>query len=306
MAHKPVNLAASIAQKLRNAAQTRQADFQLILARYAVERLLYRVSVSPHREQFILKGAMLFTAWAGDPFRATRDVDFLGHGDPTPEAVCQVFREICTADVPDDALRFDVDALAGEAIAALDGYGGVRVKTTAYLGKIEIPVQADVGFGDTVVPDAAEIDFPVLLDAPAPRLRAYAKETVVAEKFEAMIRLGEANSRMKDFYDILALQRLFDFEGPRLAASLRATFDRRGTPLPETPPLALTNAFAALPIKAQQWTAFLNREQLIMPVGTLAETVAEIATFVMPAAQAASTGSEFSQSWPSGGPWRAA
>ncbi|MDX8503249.1 nucleotidyl transferase AbiEii/AbiGii toxin family protein [Mesorhizobium sp. VK4C] len=244
MKDRPANLPASILARLRNIARDKQTDNQLILRRYAIERLLYRLSISPHRDQFILKGAMLFTAWLNDPFRPTQDLDLLGFGNPAVTAIRSVFETICRIEAERDGLVYDANGLSVEVIREGQQYGGVRVQTTAFLGRTRIPVQVDIGFGDAVTPTAQELEFPSLLSAEGPRLRAYPRETVVAEKLQAIVVLGQANSRTKDFYDLLALSRLFAFEGGSLVQAIRATFERRDTLLPTETPLGLSTAFA--------------------------------------------------------------
>ena len=302
---RPVNLPASVVARLRNIARDKRTNPQLILRRYAIERLLYRLSVSEHRQRFVLKGAMLFTAWLDDPFRPTQDLDLLGFGDAAAGAVAETFRSICAQAVADDGLVFDTQTLEAAPIREGQDYGGVRVRTTAFLGRTRIPVQVDIGFGDAITPDATELLFPALLDAPAPSLRAYPKETVVAEKFHAIVMLGQANSRMKDYYDLLALARLFAFDGAVLAEAIRRTFERRETAMPAGMPVGLGEAFASDRQKMAQWTAFTGREPLLLPAGDLAATVAELRDFLMPLAEAVSAVEAFSMSWKPGGPWRA-
>ncbi len=304
MTREPVDLKASVTARLRNIASEKKSDFQLVLRRYAIERLLYRLSVSEHRERFVLKGAMLFTAWVKDPFRATKDLDLLGRDKKDVQAITETFKAVCQQKVKDDGLTFDPDTLRIENIHGQQEEGGLRVKTTALLAKIQIPVQIDIGFGDAITPDAVEIEFPPLLDAAAPMLKAYPKETVVAEKFQAIVALGHANSRMKDFYDLVALSRLFAFDGKELSAALAATFNQRGTELPADRPIGLSTAFASDKGKIAQWSAFTQREPLGLAVGELAATIEEIASFIMPAANAAHTNLELKQVWSPGGPWK--
>jgi hypothetical protein len=304
MTSRPVNLQASVAARLRNIARSKGSNFDLVLRRYAIERLLHRLSLSPYRDRFVLKGAMLFAAWANDPFRPTRDVDLLGFGDSDPAAIATTFGEICAlAVVEDDALRFDGGTLQAEPIRDAQEYPGVRVRLAALLGRTRIPVQIDIGFGDVITPAAVGLEFPPLLDGTGPRLLAYPKETVVAEKFEAIVDLGEANSRMKDFYDLLALSRLFSFDGPTLGKAVAATFRRRATGIPAERPPGLRAAFAADREKAAQWAAFTRREPLLVPVDELAEAIEQVAAFVMPVARVARTDGEFGGVWAPGGPW---
>jgi hypothetical protein len=303
MKARPANLPASVLARLRNVAREKQADYQLILRRYAIERLLYRLSISPHRGQFILKGAMLFAAWLDDPFRPTQDLDLLGFGDPAVTAIKTVFTAICQAQVEDDGLVLDTDGLSVEPIREDQQYGGVRVKTTAYLGRTRIPVQVDIGFGDAVTPAAQELEFPSLLSAKGPRLKAYPRETVVAEKLQAIVALGRANSRMKDFYDLLALSRLFAFEGGSLAQAIRATFERRHTSLPTEAPVGLSAAFAEDSEKTRQWSAFVRREPLFLRPANFPAAISGIADFVLPPLRASAAGEGFERRWPAGGPW---
>lgn len=303
MKAKPSNLPASINARLRNLARGKNTNLELLLRRYALERLLLRLSLSPHRNQFILKGAMLFTAWTGDPFRPTQDLDLLGFGDATVPAISKAFRAICQQTTDDDGLTFDIDGLSVETIRDNQFYGGARVKTVAFLGKARIPIQVDIGFGDAVTPKANSIEFPSLLHGVGPRLRAYPRETVVAEKFQAIVALGLPNSRMKDFYDLVALARLFPFKGRTLAAALGATFKRRGTPVPARRPVGLSATFSSDLLKVGQWNAFRRREHLLLEVPDLVSVTDEIAAFVMPPARAARADERFEMTWTPAGPW---
>jgi predicted nucleotidyltransferase component of viral defense system len=260
MTRKTVSqLSQSIWTKLVNRAKARGEDPNYILMRFAGERFLYRLSISRHGPKFLLKGAMLFAAWSEKPHRSTKDVDLLGTGDP--DGLAKTFQEICTTSVtPDDAVQFDPESLRVEMIREDEEYDGRRVLIAGTLGNLPLNVQIDVGFGDAVSPDPLELDYPVLLDQlPSPRLRTYPPETVIAEKFEAMVKLGLANSRMKDFYDIWALSRSNDFKLSTLRTAVRATFDRRGTTWPSIVPLALTPEFGMDTTKGSQWRAFLGR-----------------------------------------------
>ncbi|NUP56559.1 MAG: nucleotidyl transferase AbiEii/AbiGii toxin family protein [Gemmatimonadaceae bacterium] len=302
---QPSDLAASVRQRLLNLAKARGEELQLVLTRYGIERLLYRLGRTPASEQFVLKGAVLFYVWEGEPHRPTRDVDFLGYGDSSPEAVAGVFRAVCEADVEPDGLTFLAESVAAESIRDAQEYGGARLTLLAMLGNARIPLQVDVGFGDTVIPPAAVADFPTLLDFPAPRVRAYPAETVVAEKFQAMVALGIANTRMKDFYDVWMLSETRRFEGARLAEAIAATFSRRGTALPsaDAPPLALTEAFGRDADKQRQWKAFLARGGLSDAPTELQTVLQRIAALVMPPASAARRGKEFHSIWASGRDW---
>lgn len=219
--------------------------------------------------------------WQGNPHRATRDLDLLGHGSPDPDSVRAVLSEVFETDVEDDGVAFDVDSLAVGPIRDNQEYGGIRATSVARLGSARIRVQIDVGFGDAITPTAEPTDVPTMLDLPAPRLRVYPRETVVAEKVEAMCQLGLANSRMKDFYDLAVLARTFEFDGRILIKAVRTTFSRRGTPLPEVEPVALTAIFHDDAAKRRQWRAFLKKAQGT-DLGDLPAVIAEVRAFVLP------------------------
>lgn len=255
MPDKPRNVGASIRQRLLNLAKARGQPLELLLTRYALERLLHRLSLSPHRERFVLKGALLLTTWFDEPHRATRDLDLLGFGDPSEDALLAVLREVMMIAV-DDGVSFDTAKLKIQPIREDLDYGGSRLSTTALLSGARIPIVVDVGFGDAIEPGAEDIELPVLLDMPSPRLRAYPLETVIAEKLHAMVSLGMANSRMKDYYDVWMLTRAFTLDPNRLRRAVDATFARRDTSLLASVPEGLSDAFAADPGKQAQWQAF--------------------------------------------------
>ena len=281
---KPRDVGTSVRARLLTLARQKGQAFDLLLTRYANERLLHRLSLSPHRSQFVLKGAMLMTTWFDDPHRPTRDVDFLGFGDSAPDAMLVTFREICTIEV-NDGMVFDIDALRVELIREEIEYGGLRLRTTGTLAGARITVTIDIGFGDAIEPGLDEVNLPVLLDLPQPRLRVYARETVIAEKFQAMVMLGLANSRMKDFYDVWILSRSYEFDDDRLPRAIAATFERRGTAIPLEAPVALTQAFAFDSSKQQQWAAFVR--DLAIDIPALETVVTDLAAFLMPNAQRA-------------------
>ena len=229
---KVKNLPASVKARLANLARVQKEDFQELLSRYSRERLLYRLGVSEYQERFILKGALLFAYWTGAPHRPTRDMDLLGYGDPDIAVLEKVFRDLCAVEVQPDGLVFQPDSVNGERIKNEEKYEGVRLHMTALLEKSRIKLQIDVGFGDRVVPAPEEIDFPTLLNFPAPHLRSYTRESMVAEKFEAMVKLGILNTRMKDFFDVWTISQEFAFDGPTLSKAMKATFETRGTAVP--------------------------------------------------------------------------
>ena len=291
------NLEASVRQRLLNLSRERNEDFNLILTRYAVERFLYRLSKSKHVDRFILKGAMLTAIWIGEVHRPTRDLDLLGFGDPEAEALKAVIREICLVEVEKDGLEYEADSVEIEEIRENQEYPGQRVKVNAKLGSARIRIQIDVGFGDAVTPKAKLINFPVLLDFPAPRIRAYPRETLIAEKLQAMVALGMANSRMKDYYDIYVLSKTFSFDGRSLVMAITATFERRDTPIPGDIPLALSDEFAMSKDKVSQWKGFINRSGLGNLDVDLAQIVAVLRDFLLGPLQAAASRRPFKHKW---------
>ncbi len=299
---KVVNIAASFRARLLDLAHQRGEDFQFILARWMIERFLYRLSISRHKEGFVLKGAMLFAAWTGKVYRPTRDLDLLGWGSPDPDRLVSAFREISMID-GGDGLVFDPGRIEAERIKEDAEYEGVRVRIPASLDGARLLLQVDVGFGDAVEPPPGELTFPVLLPAEAPRLRAYPPEAVVAEKLHAMVLLGIANSRMKDFYDLCTIAECFSFDLRALARSVRATFERRRTAVPTDRPFAFTPEFLEDGTKRVQWQAFLKRIGIETDL-TLSQAGERIREFLLPVLQAATTESALPRRWGPGGPWR--
>ncbi len=296
MARELRNVGASVRTRLLARARAEQADFQLLLTRYALERLLYRLSVSNQREQLVLKGAMLLAVWQEDLFRPTRDLDLLGQGDPDPASIAASIRSVCSVKVPDDGVVFDAARVEAAPIRDEDAYPGVRIRTSATIAGARLPIQIDVGFGDVITPGAIEIEYPTLLDAPAPILRAYPPETVVAEKAEAIVTRGIANSRMKDFYDLWMIAQVFSFEGDDLSKAIRRTFERRRTSLPGQVPVGLSDGFALE--KETQWQAYLERNRLAVAPPSLVEVIDCLRAFLQPMLTKAEVAS-----WPPGGPW---
>lgn len=270
------NVAASVRRRLLNLSQARGADYNALLAQYAIERFLYRLSKSKVADRFVLKGAMLFRVWAADLHRPTKDLDLLGFGDPAPDAVAASVRQIIATPVPDDGLRFDPLTVTAAEIREEQEYGGIRAKLVAMLGNARIPMQVDVGFGDTIVPQPAIQAFPTLLEQDAPRVRMYPPETVIAEKLEAIAKLGMANSRMKDYYDLLAIFRTHNPESDVLAKAIAATFRLRGTHVPDRAPTGLSDEFAGDPTAQRRWVEFLRRlriEDAPKELGKVVQTV---------------------------------
>lgn len=296
------NMAASVRARLTSIARNGREEFQSVLTRYAIERFLYRLSVSPHGNGFVLKGAMLFRLWTAEPHRTTKDVDLLGSGESSIERLTDVMGDICAAVVPDDGLGFDPSAVSASRIKEDQEYEGIRVTCPVRLGNARITLRIDVGFGDAVTPAPRTADFPTILDFPAPVLKAYPRETVIAEKFQAMTALGMQNSRMKDFFDLRILARDFAFDGELLVRAIAATFRRRGSRPPLETPRALTAEFGTDPAKTVQWEAFLRKGKFADPP-PLEAVVSALAGFLMPPSRAAATEQRFTAIWAPGGPW---
>ena len=294
-----------IRQRLLNLGRERGEDFNLTLTRYGTERLLYRLSQSAHAERFVLKGALLLALWTGRLQRPTRDLDLLAHGDSSQEALTKLFRDICVVAVEADGLTFDPETVRVTEIREDQEYGGQRVRLMATLASARINLQIDIGFGDIITPATDNVQYPSLLGLPTPRLRAYPRETVVAEKLEAMVTLGMANSRMKDFYDVWMMSRELEFDGVTLGRAIRATFQRRRTELRHTVPTAFTDEFAQDPDKGRQWNAFLSRNRLDAGGLGLAQIIQQVRVFLASPMIAAATGQEFAETWPARGRWAA-
>ena len=275
------DVAASVRARLTNEARNAGRPFQEVLTHFTLERYLYRLSRSPHGDRFVLKGGLLLRAWEGPQSRPTRDADLLGHGSPSIDELVRVMREVCATPVEPDGLRFDADAVRGERTRPDEEYQGVQLHLVGYLGQARTTFKVDVGFGDAVVPGPVELDYPTLLDLPAPRLRAYTRESVVAEKFQAMVALGEVNSRLKDFYDVWFLAQRFQFDAYTLGAAVRSTFTRRGTELPAEPS-PLSAAFGVSPVRQTQWAAFLRRTAPPEAPARFADVVVGLQQFLQP------------------------
>ncbi len=293
------NLAASLRAKLLNRARARKEDFQFVQSRWIAERFLYRLGLSKQHDRFVLKGATLFLVWNAELARPTRDIDFLGFGSPDLNDVLQAIREICALQA-EDGIVFNLGEIRGDEIREEAEYDGVRAFIPASLDDARITLQIDIGFGDAVEPAPIDMELPVMLDLPAPKLRTYPAEAVIAEKFQAMVHLGIANSRMKDFFDIWMLSRDRAFKIIQLRRAMVATFGRRKTLLPGAVPTALTETFLRDPEKIKLWKAFLKRIQLPDGHAELEEVGNAIAAFLMPAARQDSVNQ---LEWRPGGPW---
>jgi hypothetical protein len=298
------NIAASIRQRLLNLAHEQGEEFQFILTRYGLERLLYRLSLSPNAEDFLLKGAMLFAAWSDQIHRPTLDLDLAGRGNSSLRYLEDVFRDLCRMDFPEDGLIFDQASVKAAVMRELQQYPGARILLTAHLSGARLPLRVDIGFGDAVVPAPVRIEYPCLLDQAAPTLNAYPQEAVIAEKFHIMVFLGMANTRMKDFYDLWWLARSFRFAGTDLIRAIQATFERRKTPIPTEKPIAFTAEFYENAGKRAAWQAFLTRNRLPYSPVPLSEACSLLDQFLSLLSRTAAARESFDTIWNPPGPWQ--
>ena len=296
------NISASVRDRLLNKARTEKLDFNLLLTRYALERMLYRLSISKQRDQFLLKGALLFDLWFDVPHRPTHDADFLGFGSAEIPHIEATFRDICRIEV-EDGIAFQPDTVKAAEIRKEANYAGVRVTLLGMLGSIRCAVQIDIGFGDAIVPGPDEVLYPVILgEMPGPHLHVYPRYTVVAEKLEALTSLGMLNSRMKDYFDLWILAKHSDFDGQILSRAVTATFDRRSTAVPTGVPIGLSDEFISDAQKGKQWQGFLRKNALDpMPLATV---VVDLREFLMPVLAAIAAGGSHDYPWRAGAGWQ--
>jgi len=299
----PKNIAASVRQRLLMKARETRRPFSELLQYFAMERFLYRLSKSRYADNFVLKGALMLTVWEAPLTRPTMDIDLLGRIYNSIATIVELTREICRQGVEPDGIDFDIAKVEAERIAEDADYEGIRVRFRGSLDTARIVMQLDIGFGDIVIPSPEPASYPTLLDLPAPHLLVYSKESTIAEKFEAMVKLGILNSRLKDFYDIWFILRQFDFEGPILSRAISKTFSTRGTNI-QSEPVALTNSFAEDAGKAAQWRGFVRKNRLVDVPQNLVEVVAAIATFLTPIVEQLAAGRVFKATWKAPGPWR--
>ena len=297
------NLSASVHARLLNKARAENRPFQELLLYYAMERFLHRLACSAHADAFVLKGALMLQFWGAELTRSTKDIDLLGRGPSEVEALVSIVRDCLATEVEADGLDFDPGTVAGKEIRIAAGYAGVRITFSTKLGKARIPLQVDVGFGDVITPGPLEIVYPSLLDAAEIKLLGYAPETAIAEKFEAMVGLDLANSRLKDYFDIWMLSRSRAFAGAVLAEAIAATLARRGTEVPATTPPGLTVAFVEAPGKQAQWTSWLRSARIEDGVPPLAAVVADVRAFLEPVVTQLAQGGPPPGSWLPPGPW---
>ena len=298
------NVPASVHARLLSRSRQRQEDFNLSLQRYAAERFLYRLGASSHREQFVLKGAMLLPLWGGDLYRATRDLDLSGYIKNDADEVTEAVRDICAVPCPEDGLEFAPESIRVEAIRDSSEYRGFRVKLEVRLGNARLALQVDVGFGDAVEPPPKDEDYPTLLDGPPPRVRAYPREATIAEKLHAMVVLGGANTRYKDFYDLFGQAQQSQFSGQVLARSISATFAGRKTLLPEAVPVALTPGFYSDQTRQAAWSRYLSRGAMTGAPADFATVGSSLTSFLGPVWESVKASRTLAASWPPGGPWQ--
>jgi hypothetical protein len=298
------NLAASVAARLLNRARQTGDDYQTLLTSYCLERFLYRLGVSDRRDRFVLKGAMLLRLWSDRPYRATIDLDLLRRGDGAFDAIRDDLRAIAATPAPPDAVSFDGDHIRLEAIRAEDEYAGTRATLPARSGRARLMLQVDMGLGDAVWPAPQACTYPTLLDLPAPELLAYPREAVVAEKLEAMVVLGDRNSRIKDFFDLHYLASRFEFDRGTLAEAVRRTFERRHTPIPEEQPIGLTREYWENPSRPVQMRAFARRARIAVPEDFADACARTLDAFLSPVLEDLRSGASRARTWRAGGPWR--
>jgi len=301
---EPKNIAASVRARLLSGAHERKEDFNLTLQRYAAERFLYRLGASPHRDQFVLKGAMLFALWGASFYRATRDVDLAGYTEDDAGNVISIVQEICAVACSEDGVTFLPQSVRAEPIRDEGEYHGFRVRVEATLEAARINLQIDIGLGDAVHPAPQDVRYPVLLDAPSPNIRAYPHQAVVAEKFHTMVLHGERNTRFKDFYDLYVLANRFSFDGPQLAGAVAATFERRRTPITLVQSTTLSASFFSNDARAAQWRTYLDRNSLPGAPADFTEVGASISGFLGPVWTALASGQDFPSLWEPGRMWR--
>lgn len=296
------NYSASVHQKLFNYAKNSHRHFNDLLTYFAMERFLYRLSQSKHKDTFVLKGALMFIVWEAPYSRATHDIDVLGRGDNTIPRLIETVREICTTPVPPDGMMYDSQSVVASQSQWESEYVGVRFGFVSRLGNARIPLQMDIGFGDAVFPKPDEIDYPAILDFPKPRLKGYPRETVVAEKLQAMFDLGMLNSRLKDFYDIWLLSVLFSFDGPSLTQAMKGTFDHRKTDF-SVEPAPFTKAFYMDKNKQVLWGKFVQKNALDTAPESLEILINALKKFLLPPLQSLVSKVPFNKMWEPNGAW---
>jgi hypothetical protein len=297
------NTAASVHQRLLQKARESSRPFNEILQHFAIERFIYRLSRTPQADRFILKGALMFSVWGGQITRLTMDIDLLGRIDNSIEVIVAAMKDACGIETKADALSFQPETITASRITEDAEYEGLRVRVRGNLGRARFLLQIDIGFGDVIVPGPIKVTYPTLLNFPAPKLKGYTKESTIAEKFQAMVKLGILNSRMKDFYDVWLLSRMFTFTGETLAEAIEKTFKNRGTPIPIAPQV-FDPSFLQDADKQIQWRAFIKKAKLKDTAEAFEEVIAMIRVFLEPVINSISDRQKFIRTWSSPGPWR--
>jgi len=296
------DIPASVRGRLENLARETRRPLQELMQYFVMERFLFRLSQSKHADRFVLKGALMFTVWGTPQSRATRDIDLLARADNSVDAMSGMSKDVCRQSVESDGVEFLSDSVQAVMTKEHAEYSGVRVTFVAMIQNAKLPMQIDIGFGDVIHPAATLIDYPTMLDFETPQLIGYPKETVIAEKFEAMVKLGQLNSRMKDFYDIHVLLRQFEFDAEVLSLAIQKTFANRGT-MVDSEPFVFSPPFLDDSSKQVQWTAFIRKSKLTGAPNSFADLVREIDAFLLPLVQAISFNQYFAARWTSGGSW---
>ncbi len=310
-----LNLPASIHQKLLNIAKRTNRPFTEVLRYYTLERYLYRLARSPFADKFVLKGALMFAVWKAPRSRSTKDIDLLGRMENDVDTLVRIAKTICRQAVEPDGVQFDETSVVGERIIEEAEYSGVRIKISGTLGTSRLGLQTDIAFGDDVYPAPTTITFPTLIGSPAPRLRGYSRESVIAEKYHIMFDRGMLNSRLKDYYDVWLLIRQYDFDGKTIAQAIQHTFKKRGASLAERSsedldkgahagPIDILRNFSEDASKASQWRVYLRNNRLDDAPGELKEAVKAITEYLGPITMALAGGRTFNRTWKAPGPWK--
>lgn len=302
MTKGPKNIAASVHQRLLDKARQSSRPFNELLQYFAIERFIYRIAKSSYANRFILKGALMFSAWSGALSRPTMDIDLLGKIDNQIDTITAAIREACLIEVEADGLCFDAETVNAIRITEDADYKGVRVRVHGNMRKARISIQIDIGFGDVIVPNPERISYPTLLDFPTPELNGYTMESTIAEKFQAMVKLGVVNSRMKDFYDIWMLSRTFNFNGEILAEAVKKTFENRKTPL-NLNSVVFDPSFGKDKARNVQWQGFIRKAKLVNAPDSFQDVIVELKIFLEPIASSIDMGQAFTSRWTAPGPW---
>ncbi len=303
MVRKIKNTAASVHQRLLNKAKETSRPFNELLQHFAIERFIYRLSRSPHANRFILKGALMFSVWTGPGSRPTMDIDLLGRIDNSLKVIVAAVKDACGIDVEADGMTFNAETVTAVRISEDAEYKGVRSRVQGGLGNARISLQIDIGFGDVIVPDPSKITYPTLLEFPAPEMKGYTMESTIAEKFQAIVKLGVLNSRMKDFYDIWMLSRTFDFRGEILAEAVDKTFENRNTPI-NVEPAAFDPSFWQDEDKRIQWQGFIRKAKLANAPEAFKDVAESVKLFLLPLVASLAERQTFQGVWTAPGPWQ--